>query len=159
MANIANNYTTTIITIVKDVIERYENNTYIIKQTEGELQDIYHEIELGSVKDMYKGWLLYKQIKDLRMKRRQAKDENQLLEDMYKYFKSQQGQDFKNKMKSIQSSSAKAYNAQQMRTYTPRQRDDLTITQKTCETNPTFEDMLRDFNKNKAYVSGGKLRK
>lgn len=159
MANIANNYTTTIITIVKDVIERYEDNTYIIKQTEGELQDIYHEIELGNTKDMYKGWLLYKQIKDLRMKRRQAKDENQLLEDMYKYFKSQQGQDFKNKMKAVQSSSAKAYNAQQMRTYTPRQRDDLSIVEKTCETNPTFEDMLRDFNKNKAYVKGGKMRK
>lgn len=159
MANIANNFSSTMITIMKDVTERYEKNIEIIKQTEGELQDVLHEIELGKSQDLYGGYKLYKQVKDLRMKRRTAKDEQQLLEEMYKLFNSQQGTEFKNKIKSIQSNAAKAYDAQHNRTYTPRQRDDLTIVDKTCKTNPTFEDMLRDFNKNKAYMQGGKMRK
>ena len=159
MANIANNFSSTMITIMKDVIERYEKNTEIIKQTEGELQDILHEIELSKSKDMYGGYKLYKQVKDLRMKRRTAKDEQQLLEEMYKLFKSQQGQEFRTKIKSIQSNAAKAYEAQKSRTYTPRYREDLTIVEKTCETNPTFEDMLIEFNKNKPHMQGGKMRK
>lgn len=159
MANIANNFSSTMITIMKDVTERYEKNIEIIKQTEGELQDVLHEIELGKSQDLYGGYKLYKQVKDLRMKRRTAKDEQQLLEEMYKLFNSQQGAEFKNKIKAIQSNAAKAYGAQQSRTYTPRQRDDLTIVDKTCKTNPAFEDMLRDFNKNKAYMQGGKMRK
>lgn len=160
MPNIANNYSSTIITIFKDVIERYENNVEIIKQTEGELQDVLHEIELGKSQDLYGGYKLYKQIKELRMTRRQAKDENALLENMYNYFKSQPGQAVKSKMQSIQSSAAKEYDYQQKRTYTPRQRDNLSIEGKTCQTKQPFEDMLKEFKKNnKVSVQNGKLRK
>ena len=160
MPNIANNYATTIITIFKDVVERYENNAATIKQTEGELQDVLHEIELGKPQDLYGGYKLYKQIKELRMTRRQAKDENALLESMYNYCKSQVGQDVKHKMQAIQSNSAKEYDYQQKRTYAPRQRDDLSIEGKTCQTKQPFEDMMRDFKKNnKVSMQGGKLRK
>ena len=78
---------------------------------------------------------------------------------MYEYFKSQQGQAVKSKMQSIQSNSAKAYEAQTRRTYTPRQRSDLTITNKTCEVNRPFEEMLAEFKKTKITQSKGKLKK
>lgn len=157
--NIINNYSSTFIQIFNDVVKKYESNIDIIKQTEDCLTDVYHEIELGKNQDMYHGYLLYKQVKDLRMKRRQAKDENDLLRDMYEYIKSQNGQSFKNKIQSIQGNSAKVYEAQSRRTYTPRQMNNLTITNKTCEVNRPFEELLADFNKNKAYMQGGKLRK
>ena len=157
--NIVNNYCSTLIQIATDVVKRYEDNEATIKQTEEELNDVYHEIELGKDQDLYGGYKLYRQVKDLRIKRRQAKDENALLKDMYEYIKSQPGQSFKSKIQSIQGSSAKVYEAQNRRTYNPRQRSDLTITNKTCDVNRPFEDLMREFKKEKVTMQGGKLRK
>ena len=159
MANIVNNYCSTMVTIFQDVKKNYENNLTIIKQTEDELNDLYHEAELSEPKDMYKGYLIYKAIREARIRRRTAKEENELLKDMYEYLNSQAGQAFKSKVQSIQGSAVKLRNTQESRTYQPRQRDDLTITDKHSSANKPFEQMLADFNKNKAYMQGGKLRK
>ena len=159
MGNIVNNYSSTIITIFQDVSKTYENNLQIIKQTEEELNDINHEIELSADKDLYKGYLMYKEIRELRRRRRTAKDENAMLEEMYEFLKSQQGQQFKSRIQKIQGGSARVQNVQENRTYTPRQRSDLSITNKTCDTNKPFEELLKDFNKTKVEMRGGKLRK
>ena len=159
MANIVNNYSSQIVTIFKEVVRNYEMNLDVIKQAEEELNDLYHEAELSSPKDMYKGYLVYKAIRDTRIRRRTAKEENELLKDMYDYFQSQQGQAFKSKIQSIQGNSAKLRSTQEQRTYQPRQRNDLTITNQHSNANKPFEQMISDFNKSKAYVKGGKLRK
>jgi CHAD domain-containing protein len=157
--NIINNYSTTIVSIFQDVINNYERNLEIIKQAEEELMDLEHEIELSAPKDMYKGYLAYKEVRDVRIKRRKAKEENELLKDMYDYLKSQQGQSFKNKIQSIQGASVKLRDAQEHRTYIPRQRSDLTITNHTSVAHKPFEEMLSDFNKIKVSTQNGKLRK
>lgn len=157
--NIVNNYSSTIVTIYQDVIKTYERNIDIIKQTEGELNDLYHEAELSKPKDMYQGYLVYKSIRDVRIKRRQAKEENELLQDMYDYLKSPAGQQFKSKIQSIQGNSAKLRATQEARTYQPRQRNDLTITDKHSEASKPFEQLLADFNKTKVTTQNGKLRK
>lgn len=157
--NIINNYSTTIVSIFQDVINNYERNLEIIKQAEEELMDLEHEIELSAPKDMYKGHLAYKEVRDVRIKRRKAKEENELLKDMYDYLKSQQGQSFKNKIQSIQGASVKLRDAQEHRTYIPRQRSDLTITNHTSIAHKPFEEMLSDFNKIKVSTQNGKLRK
>ena len=72
---------------------------------------------------------------------------------------SSQGQAFKNKVQQLQGGARKNEEAQQRRTYVPRQKKDLTIADRTCETKPSFEQMLADFNKNKASMKNGKLRK
>lgn len=159
MTNIVNNYSTTIISIYQDVIKQYERNEEDIKRIEGELSDLLHEIELSPSKDMYKGYKLYKEIRELRVERRRCKDENELLKDTYEYFKSQQGQGFKIKMQQLQGGAAKIYAKQERRTYTPRQRTDLTITDKHCEANKPFEDLLKDFNNTKVEVQKGKFKK
>ena len=159
MANIVNNYCSTVVTIFQDVKKTFENNQVIIKQTEDELNDLYHECELANPKDMYNGWKLYRAIRDARIRRRTAKEENEVLKDMYEYLNTQAGQSFKSKMQSIQGSAAKIRSTQESRTYQPRQRDDLTITDKHSTATKPFEEMLRDFNKNKPYMQGGKLRK
>lgn len=160
MANIVNNYCSTIVTIHQDVKKTYERNLEIIKQTEDELNDLYHEAELSEPKDMYKGYLVYKAIRDTRIRRRTAKEENELLRDMYDYLMSPAGLSFKSKIQSIQGASVKLRTAQESRTYQPRQRNDLTITDKHSSANKPFEEMLADFNKNnKVYTQGGKLRK
>lgn len=159
MSNIVNNYSTSIVTIYQNVIQIYERNLEIIKETEAELNDLYHEAELSEPKDMYKGYLVYKAIRDTRIRRRTAKEENELLSDMYDYLKSPAGQSFKSKIQSIQGSSVKLRAVQEARTYQPRQRNDLTITDKHSTANKPFEQMLAEFNKNKVYMQGGKLRK
>ncbi len=159
MANIVNNYGSTIVTIFNDVVKNYERNLEVIKQSEEELNDLYHEAELSTPKDMYKGYLVYKAIRDTRIRRRTAKEENELLKDMYDYLTSQQGQAFKSKIQSIQGNSVKLRATQEQRTYQPRQRNDLTITNQHSTANRPFEDMLKDFNQTKVTMKGGKLRK
>lgn len=157
--NIVNNYSSTIVTIYQDVTKTYERNIEIIKQTEGELQDWYHEAELSKPKDMYQGYLVYKHIRDARLRRRQAKEENELLQDMYDFLNSPAGQQFKSKIQSIQGNSAKLRATQESRMYQPRQRSDLTITDKHAEATKPFEELLSDFNKTKVTKQKGKLRK
>ena len=105
--NIVNNYSTTMVQIFQDVVKSYERNEERIKCIEGELNDLNHEIELTPSKNMYSGYLLYKSIRELRIERRCCKEENELLKDMYEYFKSQPGQAFKTKIQQIQGSAAK----------------------------------------------------
>lgn len=157
--NIVNNYSSTMITIYQSVVKDYERNVEDIKRIEDELNDLNHEIELSCPKDMYKGYLLYKQIRDLRIERRRCKEENELLKDMYEYFKGQQGQAFKSKIQQIQGNAAKLREVQERRVYTPRQRNDLTCTEETSTAHKPFEQMLDEFNRSKAYMKGGKLRK
>ena len=157
--NIVNNYSSSIVTMFKEVVKTYEMNLDTIRQTEEELNDLYHECELAEPKDMYKGYLLYKEIREARIRRRTAKEENELLKDMYDYFQSQQGQAFKSKIQSIQGASAKVRATQEARTYTPRQRNDLTCTDKHSTANKPFEVMLQEFNQTKVTMRSGKLRK
>ena len=157
--NIMNNYCSTIITIYQNVIQNYERDLDDIKRIEGELNDIMHEIELTNSKDMYHGYLLYKQIRELRIERRRCKEEVELLKDTYDYFNSQQGQAFKNKIQQLQGGAAKLREVQEHRTYTPRQRNDLTCTDQTSTAHKPFQEMLNEFNRDKAYIKNGKLRK
>ena len=159
MANIINNYSSTIIQIFKDVTTNYEYNLARIKQIEEELNDLNHEIELSPPKDMYKGYVLYKNIRDLRVERRQCKEEVELMKDMYEYFTGQYGQQFKSKIQSIQGNSVKLRATQEARIYKPRQRNDLTCTDQHSSANKPFEDLLKDFNKTKVTMKSGKLRK
>lgn len=159
MPNIINNYASTIVQIYQDVIGSYERNVETIKQIEDELNDLNHEIELSSPKNARDGYKMYKEIRDLRIRRRQAKEENELMRDMYEYLKGQNAQNFKNKIQQLQGSSVKLREVQEHRTYTPRQRNDLTITNKTSTAYKPFEQMLDDFNKIKITSKKGKLKK
>lgn len=157
--NIVTNYSTTIVTIFQNVIKDYERDLEEIKRIEDCLNDLNHEIELSSQKDMYKGWKLYKEIRDLRIERRRCKEEVELLKEMYEYLTSQQSQTFKNRIQQIQGNATRLREAQERRTYKPRQRTDLTIEGQTSTEQKSFEEMIDEFNKNKAYVKSGKLRK
>lgn len=156
--NIINNYISTIITIFLDVTKNYENALQTIKRTEAELNDINHEIEFSSPKDLYKGYLTYRSIHDLRTERRIAKEQVELLKDFYDFIKSQQGGMFKSALQKIQSNSMKIKNTQDNRTYTPKQREDLTINGKTTD-NRSFEQMLQDFKNSKQPVVNGRMKK
>ena len=158
--NITEQYSSTIISIYNDVVKTYESNVELIKQLEDELMDIEHEIELGKDLDMFKGWQRYKDIRDTRRRRRIAKDQNRLLQDLYDFVKSKTGQDTKTKFQQIQGNSVKTYEVQQRRTYTPRQRTDLTIANTHSTASKDFEEMIAEFNrKNKITREKGKLRK
>ena len=157
--NIVNNYSISIVTMFKEVVKTYEMNLDIIKQTEEELNDLYHEAELAKPKDMYHGYLLYVAIREARIRRRNAKEENEMLKDMYDFFQSQQGQAFKSRIQSIQGASVKIRATQEARTYTPRQRNDLTCTDKHSTANRPFEVLLDEFKQTKITTKNGKLRK
>ena len=157
--NIIENYSTTIVTIYQNVIKDYERNLERIKEIEDELNDINHEIEFSSPKNMYLGYLLYKRIKELRIERRRCKEEAEIMKETYDFFIGQQAQSFKNKMQQLQGNAAKLRKTQEGRTYIPRQRSDLTIEGMTSSEHASFEDMMKEFNKTKISMKNGKLRK
>lgn len=159
MTNIVVEYSTNIIDIFNDVVKRYQTNLEIIKQTEDEINDINHEIELSSPKDMYHGYLLYKTLRDLRVKRRKAKDENDILYEMYCYITSQNGIEVKTKMQKIQGHAVETERKLNNRSYCPRQRSDLTITDVSPVSNKPFEQLMREFKETKVTTKNGKLRK
>lgn len=153
------NYSTTIVTIYQNVVKDYERDLERIEEIQDELQDIMHEIELSPSKNMYAGYLLYKRIRELRIERRRCKEQTELMKETYEFFKSQQGQSFKNKMQQLQSGAAKIRKTQENRTYTPRQRGDLTIEGLTSSEHASFEDMMKEFKETKISIKNGKLRK
>lgn len=157
--NIIENYSTTLVTIYQNVIRDYEKGLERIDEIQGELQDIFHEIELSPSKNMYLGYLLYRRIRDLRIERRRLKEETELMKETYEFFKGQQGQSFKTKMQQLQGNAAKLRKTQESRTYKPRQRSDLTIGGMTSSEHASFEDMMKKFNETKVSMQGGKLRK
>ena len=159
MSNIVVDYSTNIIDIFKDVVKRYQTNLEIIKQTEDELNDINHEIELSSPKDMYHGYLLYKTLRELRVRRRQAKDENEILFEMYFYITSQNGIEVKTKMQKLQGHAVDTERKLNNRSYCPRQRSDLTITDVSPVCNKPFEQLMKEFKETKVTTKNGKLRK
>ena len=109
--------------------------------------------------NLNQGWKLYKAIRETRIRRRTAKEENELLKDMYEYLTGQHGQAFKSKIQSIQGNSVKLRATQEARTYQPRQRNDLTITDQHSVAAKPFEEMLKEFKQTKVTMRGGKLRK
>ncbi len=157
--NIIENYVTTMVTIYQNVVKDYERDLERIQEIQDELQDIEHEIELSAPKNMYAGYLLYKRIRELRIERRRCKEQVELMKETYEYFKSQQGQAFKNKVQQLQGSAKKLRDAQEKRTYRPRQRDDLTIEGFTSSEHASFEEMMKEFKSTKVTMQGGKLRK
>ena len=157
--DIIENYSTTVVTIFQNVVKDYERDLERIKEIEDELQDIFHEIELSPSRNMYAGYLFYKRIRELRIERRRCKEEVELMKETYEFFKSQQGQSFKNKMQALQGSARKIRNAQEQRTYKPRVRDDLTIEGLTSSEHASFEDMMKEFKETKVSMKNGKLRK
>lgn len=159
MSNIVVDYSTNIIDIFKDVVKRYQTNLEIIKQTEDELNDINHEIELSSPKDMYHGYLMYKTLRELRIRRRQAKDENDILYEMYCYITSQNGIEVKTKMQKLQGHAVETERKLNNRSYCPRQRSDLTITDVSPVSNKPFEQLMKEFKETKVTTKNGKLRK
>lgn len=159
MPNIVVDYSTNIIDIFKDVTIRYESNIEIIKQTEDEINDINHEIELSSPKDMYHGYLLYKTLRDLRVRRRQAKNENEILSEMYFYITSQNGVEVKKKMQKLQGHAVDTQRKLNNRSYCPRQRSDLTIMDVSPVCNKPFEKLMQEFKETKVTTKNGKLRK
>jgi hypothetical protein len=144
MCNISSEYVSQIVSIYDTVIHRYEANKDIIKQADEEVQDLLHEAEFSNPKNAYDGYKLYKALREIRERRRLAKNENAILEEMYVYFKDNTS--LKNQLQKIQGNSQKIYNSQQSKVYTPRQRNDLTITNITAKANRPFEDLLKDFH-------------
>lgn len=123
---------------------------------DGQLLDIEHEIELSEPKNARDGYKLYKTLREIRLTRRKAKEENEIIAPFYNFII--QNKDYKNKLSQVQGEAQKICEVQQKRMYIPRQRQDLTIVGKKCETYEPFEDQIKEFKKNRIYEQGGKLR-
>jgi hypothetical protein len=154
--NMVDQYLHSIVSIFDKVNSTYELNLSVINQCDREIVDLEHEIELAPDMNASEGYKAYKELRDVRRKRRTAKEENELLKDTYEFF--QQNNQFRNKVTQIQGTTRKVFESQQRREYMPRVRNDLTITSQKAERTIPFEDLMSDWKKNKARMGkDGKL--
>lgn len=58
-----------------------------LHQVDDKIMDLLHIIELENSKDMYHGWLIYKEIKENREKRRRIKDELLIIDNVLRDIK------------------------------------------------------------------------
>lgn len=73
---------------ILDEAEQRENELIIaLDNSDKELLDLLHIIEMEKPKDMFNGWKLYKQIKENRTKRREIKDEILIIENVLENIK------------------------------------------------------------------------
>ena len=121
-SNIGENYIAEIITIHREVIGKYAENTEIILKADNEVCDLEHELELTEF-DSERGYAIAKEIQNVKRRRRIAKDENELLEELANYC----GQWNIHALQSVLGKCRKLYDRKQKRRYFPRVRSDLTI--------------------------------
>ena len=69
--------------VLNEAQQRYTELIKKLKNVDNDILNILHTIELEKTKDMYKGWLLYKDIKLNREKRREIKDEILIIEFVF----------------------------------------------------------------------------
>ncbi len=140
--NLANEYISNIISVFDSVRQIYETNQNTIKEVEGSELDLKHEVQLTNKKNARDGYKVYSTWYDMLVRRRKAKDENYILEELYNFF--EQNKDFKNRLSQIQGNVRKKFNSQLTRTYTPRQLTNLTCTKECSIVHKPFEDKLTD---------------
>ena len=73
----------------KLVVTRYEENHRLMDVYEKETQDVLHYIELHANMNAADGNEMYKKLREIRRNRRQCKNEMDLLEPAYNFFKTQ----------------------------------------------------------------------
>ena len=155
--NIVGQYATTIAGIFAAVQSNYNLNCSILVQANEEINDLLHEIELSALKSAREGYFIYEELREARIRRRKAKEENELLQELYEFLQNQSG--FKNQLSKIHANSVKLFDLLSRRTYKPRQRTDLTIAENSDKPYKPFEEMLSAFKETEIRSHGGKLRK
>lgn len=71
---------------IRNMLSRYQYDKEEYAHTEQEMQDILHYIEMGSDKSANAGYKLYKELAEIRRKRRICKNEMDLLQPIYDSF-------------------------------------------------------------------------
>ena len=70
--------------IIKEAKQRQVELEYSLDNIDKDICNTLHIIEIENPKDLYHGWLLYKDIRTLRIKRRQIKDELLIISSVLK---------------------------------------------------------------------------
>lgn len=86
---------------IRSVITRYEENERLVIEYEKETQDILHYIELHADLNAQQGCVMYKKLREVRRKRRKCKNEMDLLNPVYQFFKTEHA-DLQQKLSAVQ---------------------------------------------------------
>jgi hypothetical protein len=116
--------------IIFDTPKVYENNKVSIEMCEKEIIDIEHVLELTNF-NASRGYTLAKEIKDVRIRRRELKDQNELLGPLVEVV--QRMRTFQNDLNKAVGDIRRIKQKQLNRTYKMRVRQDLQEEVKECQ--------------------------
>jgi hypothetical protein len=116
-----------IISAIDHIIQQYEWASQEVNDCDKETGDLLHEIELTDGLSAKEQRLRYKQLKEVRERRRKAKDTVEQYKELYEYIKTIADGTKKNLGK-LHAKVARIIEQQGEKTYIPRIRDDLTCT-------------------------------
>lgn len=108
--------------IFTDLPKHYEANKREISDLEGEQQDLLHIIELTNF-DACKGFKYSKELQRVRKRRRELKDENELLENLYKF--ANDNTKLRNSVNTVKHKYKETLNVHANRSYRFRTREDV----------------------------------
>jgi hypothetical protein len=111
---------TVLLQVFANVPEIYDQNWETISECNKEVQDLLHEIEFSENQTPAGGYKLYKALREVRRRRRQCKDENELLSPLVESLKQQET--FRLKLFKVSSQIKELARMQGERVYRPRVR-------------------------------------
>ncbi len=120
------------------VLKQYPQNQDDICELDKQTQDLLHKIEFTPLLTMGPGFKLAKQIQDIRLKRRELKDENELLKPLFDFLSQGTSIAFRNGLTNAVKSSRRRESNLTKRVYTPRSE---AFKEAQNESNPDSGDM------------------
>lgn len=127
--NLAEDNVNILLDVFTTVQQRFRMNEDIVTEANGEITDILHDIELSNPKNAREGYSCYKALREARIRRRQAKEENEVLRGLYDFLQTQDKL-FRSKLTQIKGDARKIVALQQNRVYGPRVVDTPAIPSK-----------------------------
>lgn len=128
MENIVEKNIDIILAAMNEIKKVYEKSSEDIITTTQEQEDIEHEIELNEKADRTAGYKYYRELREIRQRRRMSKNDNELCQESYNFFTADNNKSFFDRLIQIKGNSRKVFEKQKDRVYTPRIRGDVTIT-------------------------------
>lgn len=128
MRNLAEEITNELLSLIQEIEDTYNSNFEMIGKCDKEIQDLMHEIELSKF-NVVEGYYLAKQLQEVRQRRRNAKNENELLWYLHQdtFVKTPA---FKNSLLNASRNIKRKQSEQETREYNPRILENLKICQK-----------------------------
>jgi hypothetical protein len=108
------------IDFLKELTDRYDYNLNTEEYCNDQTQDLLHYMELHKNLNARDGYVIYKKLAEIRRKRRECSQENEVLKSIYVYINSPNGSEFMKMLQKLFVDSREKHNFVSSREFRPK---------------------------------------